>query len=440
MLGGGPQPIKAEASALLDRSSQRPAERRFLFLQSLPSPLFFKLGQALEQHGSAVHRINFCMGDVLFWPRTGADFYWGRLADWRGFLTAYLQRHRITDIVLFGDRRPYHRIACVLARRCGIAVHAFDEGYLRPDWITMESDPHWRRGLGKGNLPRLSVGLPSPADHRRVGGGFARLALWNFAYQGVNTLLGLASPFYVRHRPKHPLIEGVGWVRRALGRGRLRRQAQRVQDDLVGQNRPFFLLPLQLDSDYQIRHRSPFDDMAEVMNLVMASFRAHAPGGYELVIKVHPLDNGLVDRSRQVAALASHHGLSGRVRVLDGGHLPTLIGACKGVVVVNSTTGLTALHQRKPTLALAEAVYNLPGLVSSGTLDQFWANPVPPSAETVTAFEKVMADRCQVNGSFYTAQGIDLAVRNIMRRLCSPGGMEPLSAPADARRDAAASS
>ena len=419
---------------MLDRSTQAQDQRRFLFLQGLPSPLFYKLGRALEQSGHLVRRINLCAGDMLFWPRPGADHYRGRFSKWADFLLRYLERHRITDILMFGDRRPYHRVAARLAGRLGIQVHSFDEGYLRPDWITMESDPSWLPQLIAADLPELARRLDSPANHRRVGGGFARLACWNIAFQALTTVLWPLFPFYRRHRPQHPVVEGLGWVRRSAQRQQLERSARCAQQKLVTAKTPFFLLPLQLDSDYQIRDRSPFRHMGEVMELVMASFARHAPGDDALVIKVHPLDNGLVDRQRQVRDLSVQHGLKGRVHFLDGGHLPTLIGASKGVVVVNSTTGLTALHQRKPTFALADAVYKLPGLVSPGTLEEFWTYPAPPRQELVAAFEKVLADHCQVNGSFFTPAGIDLAVQNILLRLQKAPSPDRCTTPREFKR------
>lgn len=402
---------------MLDRLDRERTKRSFLFLQGLSTPLFFKLGQSLRRQGNRVSRINICAGDYLFWPDAEAVRYGGRFSEWSHFLSRFLGEHEITDIVLFGDRRPYHRVAIRLAAQNGITVHSFDEGYLRPDWITMESGTDWRGELASGDLAHKAEHLPSPSQHQRVAGGFAQRALWDVVFHAVNMVTRPLFPFYVRHRPKHPFVEGLGWVRRASMRWRVRRAAVEVQDSLLKRQAPFFLLPLQLDSDFQIRHRSPLKSMGEVMEHVFASFVAHSPAGSELVVKVHPLDNGLIDRARQVAALAAAHGVADRVRLIDGGHLPTLIGASRGVIVVNSTTGLAAMHQRKPTFALANPIYKLPGLVSPGTLDRFWTDGEPPRPELIAAFERVLADRCQVNGSYFTAAGMDLAVRNIMLRL-----------------------
>jgi capsular polysaccharide export protein len=53
---------------------------------------------------------------------------------------------------------------------------------------------------------------------------------------------------------------------------------------------PYYLLPLQLNSDAQIRDHCRFDDMNGVMEFVLESFATHAAGDARLVIKNHPLD------------------------------------------------------------------------------------------------------------------------------------------------------
>jgi capsular polysaccharide export protein len=112
--------------------------RRFLFLQGLPTRFFHRLGAALTRRGHAVHKVNFNGGDRLFWRIPGAIDYRGTLETWPGVLTELLDTHDITDIVLFGDCRPLHRVAIRLAAHRAIAVHVFEEGYLRPSWITHE--------------------------------------------------------------------------------------------------------------------------------------------------------------------------------------------------------------------------------------------------------------------------------------------------------------
>lgn len=402
------------------------AGRRFLFLQGLSTPLFFQLGQRLRTAGAAVERINLCAGDIVFWPGKATNFR-GLFQTWAGFVTAFIEQREITDIILFGDCRPYHRVAIARARRRGIAVHVFEEGVLRPHWITMESDQSWRRpGVLTGrSLAEITDALPPLAPHAHVAGGFAQRAWWDVAFHACNIVFGFAFPRFRRHRPHHPFVEGLGWLRRAWSRPRLRREAEIVVGDLVDRKIRFFLLPLQLDSDAQIRFRSPFHNMEQVLDTVLASFAAAALPGDEILVKAHPLDNGLIDRQAQVARLAKRHGLAGRVHCIDGGHLPTIIEHSQGVVMVNSTLGLTALHQGRATFALAHPIYALPGLVAGGSLDDFWRAPQGPTPGLMGSFEKLLVNQSQINGSFFNFDGIDLAIDGIIGRLAATGWARP---------------
>ncbi|MEO0912841.1 MAG: hypothetical protein AAFY59_07610, partial [Pseudomonadota bacterium] len=59
-------------------------------------------------------------------------------ADWLAFLSAYIERENVTDLVLYGDTRDIHSEARAEAQRRGLTVHCFEEGYLRPYWVTYE--------------------------------------------------------------------------------------------------------------------------------------------------------------------------------------------------------------------------------------------------------------------------------------------------------------
>ena len=71
----------------------------------------------------------------------------------------------ITDLVLLGEQRPYHRPAIALARARGIAVAVTDFGYLRPDWVVLERDGMGRKAASRAT-PRPSWRWPRPARRR----------------------------------------------------------------------------------------------------------------------------------------------------------------------------------------------------------------------------------------------------------------------------------
>jgi capsular polysaccharide export protein len=405
-------------------------QRTFLFLQGLATPFFARLAEQIATRGHKVERINLSGGDWVFWPRLGAVNYRGHFSDWRGFLGGFLHERDVTDVILFGDCRPYHRVAVDLARSRGIAIHVFEEGYFRPDWITMEHDGT----NGHSRLPREREAYFEEASAisgeeiipQQVSGGISRRVRWEMLNQIATMLLAPLYPHYRRHRSHHPLMEMCGWLKRLAKRPFERRYAARLQNYLESEKPPYYLLPLQLETDYQIRRHSRFKSMAHVMEVTLESFARGAPRNSSLLVKLHPLDNGLADFRWQARRIARRLNLGNRVLVMDGGHLPTLLSRCKGVVVVNSTTGLSALHHGRPVVVLGHAIFDLSGLTFQGSFDRFWKWAKAPDQELFRAFRRVVLTKAQVNGSFFTYEGLDLAVEGTLKRLA----IAPVSQPA----------
>ena len=94
------------------RPIRKPDRRAFLFLQGPPGPLFYELALTMRGRGMKVERLNICAGDEVDWPEPATNFR-GRFRNWPSFFDNFLRDHQITDILLFGDCRPYH----VSARR-----------------------------------------------------------------------------------------------------------------------------------------------------------------------------------------------------------------------------------------------------------------------------------------------------------------------------------
>ena len=402
--------------------------RSFLFLQGVCSPFFARLADRLTADGHRVHKINFNAGDLVYWGARPASNFRGQLAQLRDFLDARYRRHGITDQVLFGDRRPLHRPAVNHASSLGIRNHVFEEGYLRPHWVTLERegvnghsllprDPDWFRRVGE-QLPNYGNGQPFASP-------FRIRAAHDVAYH----LAGIANPIlfprYQTHAPVNAAIEYAAYLRR-FAMLRFRQSSDdALIDRLVSAGQPFYLLPLQLGSDAQIRDHSRFDDMRDVMEFVMDSFARNAPGEARLVIKNHPLDPGLVRHQRTIAGLAKRFALSGRIDYLESGNLDKLLPPVRGVVTVNSTLGCLSVGMGCPTVTLSDPIYNLPGLTFQGPLDEFWQSEVRPDAELFRCFRNTLIHTTQVNGGFYCRTGIRMAVDNCLRLL------EPERSPLD---------
>src|SRR6267143_5469681 len=190
-------------------SRTTPKSRSVLFLQGPISSFFDRLGRALIARGHRVHRVNFHLGDQLFW-RLPATHFRGHFADWRGFVADMLDRHQITDLVLHGDRRPYHIVAAEEARARGIAVIVTDLGYVRPDWITLERDgmsTYSRFPREPAAIRALAEEFPPPDLTPRFHTPFWLISVLDVAYNFGLVFGGVLYPRYRYHGISHPFAE-----------------------------------------------------------------------------------------------------------------------------------------------------------------------------------------------------------------------------------------
>ncbi|MEG3089330.1 capsule biosynthesis protein [Sphingomonas sp. PB4P5] len=399
-----------------DRMTLPDPTRCFLFLQGPHGSFFPRLGAALVASGHRVRRINFNGGDRATWPQ--GDAFRQRERAWPHYVARYLNRYSVTDLIVFGDCRPVHAAAITAAAAAGVRVHVFEEGYIRPDWITLE-----RNGVnGNSRLPRdpawylqEAEALPPVRDHPPVP-SFATGRGWAaFFYYAEAVLQFWRFPFHRTHRDRDPVLEGLTFARRfglrAANTARANRDILRISD------RPFFLFPLQLNSDYQIRIHSPFGTMYRAIDVVLESFARAAPSQVGLIIKEHPLDSGLNHWRSVIGARATELGIADRVVFVDQGDLLQMVDATRGMVVVNSTSGTLALARGKPVKALGNPVYDIAGLTASQPLDAFWGAPQAPTPQLYDAFCRVLADRCLIHGAFLSNVGIELLVSESARRL-----------------------
>ena len=128
--------------------------KTFLFLQGPHGPFFQRLARMVQHSGADVWRVGFNAGDKLFWrDRARYIAYKGDADSWPAYFKQLVTEKGVTDLVLYGDVRPIHAQAVAHAKQIGIRVHVFEEGYMRPYWVTYE-----REGSnGHSKLMRMSV-------------------------------------------------------------------------------------------------------------------------------------------------------------------------------------------------------------------------------------------------------------------------------------------
>lgn len=400
--------------------------RVFLFLQGPHGPFFNRLGRMLRRTGAQVWRVGFNAGDRAFWrDRSSFIAYDGAPGDWRARFCALLAEKDVTDIVLYGDTRPIHADAVAEARARGLRVHVFEEGYMRPYWVTYE------RGGSNGNsrLMQMSVDdmrralelsdmeAPLPPAHwgdMRQHIFYGALYHWfvmfrNGAFRKFRPHRALSVTQEFRLYVKRLLAMPFAWADRVIATARIR---------LGGY--PYHLALMQLEHDSSFQMHSPFATMPDFLTLVIEGFAKGAPGHHHLVFKAHPLEDGRVDMRGVIREAAKRLGVSDRVHFVRGGKLAQLLNDARTAVTVNSTAAQQVLWRGIPLKVFGDAVYAKPEFVSDQPLAEFFAQPSRPDNRAYKDYRRYLLETSQLPGGFYSARGRRQLLRQVVDMMLSP--------------------
>ncbi len=405
---------------------RRGGECRFLFLQGPHGPFFQQLSEQLRASGAEVFRVGFNAGDEAFWKdRARFIRYNEPAANWPDRFAEILTQKEITDLVLYGDVRPIHASAVAIARARGITVHVFEEGYLRPYWVTYE------RGGSNGNSRLMSLdldemraaveqsdvelpGVPAHWGDMRQHVWFGALYHWHVMFRNGR---------YTHFRPHRALpvtrefqlhlnrllLMPVHWLDRKLATHRISTGSF-----------PYHLVLLQLAHDSSFQKHGPFATMTDFLEICIRGFAEGAPTHHHLVFKAHPLEDGRTPLRKDVLRLAREHGVSERVHYVRGGKLAALLDHARSAVTVNSTAGQQALWRGLPIRAFGKAVYAKPEFVSTQPIEAFFAQPTKPDSRAYRDYRSYLLETSQITGGFYSAHGRRQLLRQVVDMMLAP--------------------
>lgn len=395
--------------------------RRILLLQGPPSTFWSQLVTQLENESVETFHINFSLGDWFFWKKPGAVNYRGRFKNWARFLKEFLVKNEITDILYYADRLPYHAVAREIAQEMGIRTYSIEFGYLRPDWLTLErggmgalshfpTDPETIRTIAK------KAGPFKPEDVK-YSHTFGQEAFNEVLYNLLATTAPYFFPLYRSDKYYWPLRDYLSWLPRMVFQ-KFREPARvAAADALRNSGKRYWMLALQMQADYQLRANSAYNHQGIMIEEVIASFKTHAAHNGHLIVKLHPLDNGIEHWEKFTRRTAARYGVGDRVIAVTDCDLKRTIKHSRGVITVNSTVGLHALRANCPVKVLGMAVYDIEGLTHQGTLDTFWSRPQRVNKALLRDFVAAIAATIQVHGSFYNPQGRAAACKTIVERI-----------------------
>ncbi|WP_171210534.1 capsule biosynthesis protein [Ruegeria sp. HKCCA5426] len=398
----------------------------FLFLQGPHGPFFSALGRALCGTGAKVWRVGFNAGDEVFWfDRSSFVPFLDPTDTWPERFCNLVETLSVTDIVLYGDTRPVHAQAVEIARTRGITVHVFEEGYLRPWWITYERSGsngnsrlmtlnvrQMERALDRSDAPK-----PPPPSHW---GDMRQHIFYGALYHWFLLFLNHRYSNFRRHRElpvskefrlyfKRLMLMPFHRVQRRWATARARRSGL-----------PYHLVLLQLGHDSSVQTHSDYTCMSDFLEHAIQGFAEGAPRHHQLVVKEHPLENHREPLRRKTRFFAKKYGIADRVHYVPGGKLAKLLDDANSAVTINSTAGQQVLWRGISIRTFGTSVYDKPDFVSEQPIAEFFARPDPPDHDAYQVYRDFLLKTCQVPGGFYSRHGRRQLLRRVTDMMLSP--------------------
>jgi len=375
-----------------------------LLLQGPVGFFFKKLNYQFTKAGATTYRIGLNAGDQLFSYRKNYTAYRGTPDDWKDFVKHFLVEKKIDKVFLFGDCRFYQSVVIYMAKELNIEIYVFEEGYIRPHYITLEKhgvndysrlprDPEFYRSLKYIETEEPLDSTPNP------------ILNWSIviAYYFVAKLFHFRYKYYRHHRNYSAIQEFFFGIRSLIRKVFYVPRDKKYIDKIEGEiSKKYFFVPLQTHNDFQILQHSEYGSIEKFIIEVLESFSKFAPQEDILMFKHHPIDRGRKHYTKFIYEQAKYLNIEKRILVLHDVHLPTCLKHAKGTITINSTVGLSSLYHNTPTITLGRAVYDIEGLTCKGmSLDDFWENYLIPDETLFQKYRYYIITQTQLNGNFY---------------------------------------
>ena len=254
--GGMGLALKASTEKLMNLEAHQPRaeetfEKRHFLLLQMPCGQFGRdLHKALRADGHRCTRIAINGGDLMGALRQRSIAYTRSLADWPSWISALVQAEAVTDLVCYGDCRPYHRAAIQALKPLGVRIHVLEEGYLRPNWVTCETDGvNGFSALTTIDLDRVPP-QPTAKTERNLHASNLRYCLAGFSYYFWTFMLTPMFPRYETHRELDIVGEATLWLQRLLSWPVRRSRTERALRAIERLQKPVHLVLLQLNGDF----------------------------------------------------------------------------------------------------------------------------------------------------------------------------------------------
>lgn len=379
-----------------------------LLLQGPIGPYFFQLGKFLQDQGKTVYKLNFNGGDNFYYPLNHfARAYFEPIHGFKDYLINFIQENDIDSVVCFGHRREYHVIAKQVCEEMGgdLSFWSFEEGYLRPHYITFEK---W--GVNSASvLPRNAEfyldnesKIPEMRAPRPLVASFFERFWLAMHYYMAMYFCGTQFKHYIHHRDRRVLRYIGAWALSGWRKWFYRPKEYILAKSIEDSSFPdFFIVPLQVHNDSQVKTFGCAKNVPAFVRNVLRSFSKGADKDVHIIFKHHPMDRGFNHYGELILKLSQKYGVADRVHYVFDIPMPIFLRKAKGMVVINSTSGISALLHNMPVKAMGQAPYDFEGLTDQQPLSRFWSDPQKPDPNVFHAYRSYLLCRTQLNANFY---------------------------------------
>lgn len=392
--------------------------KNILFLQGPISYFFSDMKKYLEKENQ-VFQITFNTSDEFFSDKKNLYPFNDKKTNYHSFILNFLNNNKINIVFLFGDERFFHKIAINIIKKDfpNIKIFVFEEGYIRPNYITIEengvnnnSNNFPKNGSFYKNLKLKKFDISKNIFLKNQS---FNMHIYSIIYSIILFLFHFKYPYYEHHKNMNPFLQAF-WGIRSLFRKILYNFTEKKERNFINENKEYFLVPLQVYNDFQVISHSNFKNIKKMIEYVLTSYKKNNVNEY-LVFKHHPMDRGIKNYKKYIEKMVDNLEIDkDKVIYIHECNLPLFLKKAKGIITINSTVGISALYHHKPVKILGLANYNISNLTNKEyTLDLFWKKQYNPNIKILKNFYNYTLVKTQINGSFYQKFDIEKVFEKI---------------------------
>ncbi len=366
---------------------------------------FARLSKFFDQNNIDNYKISFPLKEYGF-SKLKLIPYSKDISLFKEFLEKILIEKEIKHIFMYGNVLKPHRQALELVNEMNkkgknIHTHIFELGYLRPNFVTLES-----KGINYDSSfilnedfyakqkPYKTFPIPKQYSRLRIRKIWKTITFINHCFKDYQII-----EFDHKLQPKPSFIwyQIKGFLLKFL----YKLSEYNLKKACFSQKK-FFIVILQVSTDSQLKKGSNIKDNNKFIYKVIKNFSEAKLRDINLIFKHHPRDRGYINYGERIKKISKEFDLEKQVFYIHDYFLSKIFKnpRCQGTVLINSTVGYQSLFHSVPLKTLGISPYNIKGLSDQSSLTSFFVKPFPVDKLLFNKFYRYILENSQINGNF----------------------------------------